>query len=1043
MSADAAGLPAPNERDTTLLTTDLIVGGMTCAACVARVEKRLARLDGVTAGVNLATGRARVLHPPGVALDDLVAAVERAGYTAQPAADPTDSVPDTEAAGEQEAGRVRHLLGVATLAVPVIVLSMVPGLQFRNWQWLCFALAVPVVSWGALVFHQQAWAGLRHATATMDTLVSLGVAASFGWSVYALFAGGAGQPGMRMGFSLTAGTGGGAPVYLEAAVAVPLFVLTGRLLESRARNRTGSALRSLAELGVKDVCLWQDGQERTVPIDRLLPGDEFVVRPGEQVATDGVVVEGSSALDLSMLTGESIPVEAGPGDPVAGATLNVGGTLVVRATAVGADTQLARITALVTDAQAGKARAQRLADAVAGVFVPVVLAIAVCVLGFWLGAGATAPDAVAASVAVLVVACPCALGLATPTALLAATGRGAQLGILVRGPEALESLRRVDTVVLDKTGTLTSGRMELLATTAATGQDPQLLLRLAGAVEHHSEHPIGRAIAAAARRETDTSLPEAVGFHATAGRGVSAQVQGHQVHIERPDQHPVLPAELSTALETAHQAGNTAVVVDVDGDPVAVLAVGDRVRPGSWRAVHRLKRLGLRPVLVTGDQDGAARAVATELGIAEIHAAITPEGKQRIVAELQRAGRVVAVVGDGVNDTVALATADLGIAVGSGTDAAIGAAGITLVHGDIEALPDAVRLARRTLGTIRANLVWAFGYNLLLIPLAALGLLNPMLAAAAMSASSVLVVANSLRLRTWRPHPVSGPRRGGSRNRGPALWGDTAPPAARGYGTDHPGSRTGDHTAIGRPLPALSDAPDDQPQETPHNAPADGRPDAADSASGGQLADEVDELEMLELEREAAELEASGATLTKHRRRRLLLIPSAALLTALLLVLGGRAAFAGHRTPGLPIVGMVDAYLKPPTGGELHAYLIIRNAGDAPDRLLGVSTPSATRAGLVTATGSALPGITIPAHSAVSLDPSGDSIVLSELTQPVKAGATIPLDLKFATSGTVYMFAPVGPPGSLTMQGVMQATMSEPDAMRHGMTPQQMKDMGQ
>ena len=768
-----------------LLTTDLAVGGMTCAACVARVEKRLARLDGVSAGVNLATGRARVLHPPGVAVQELVAAVERAGYTAQPVADPTAGPGAAAAAGPtaqaeaEAAGQVRQLLGVAVLAVPVIVLSMVPGLQFRDWQWLCFALALPVVCWGALPFHRRALAALRHATATMDTLVGLGVAASFGWSVYALFVGGAGAPGMRMGFSLTAGTGGSAQLYLEAAVAVPLFVLTGRLLEGRARARTGSALRSLAELGVKEVCLRQDGRERNIPVAQLLPGQEFVVRPGEQVATDGVVVEGSSALDLSLLTGESVPVEAGPGDGVAGATLNVGGTLVVRATAVGADTRLARITALVTDAQAGKARAQRLADAVAGVFVPVVLAIAVCVLGFWLGAGASAADAVAAAVAVLVVACPCALGLATPTALLAATGRGAQLGILVRGPEALESLRRVDTVVLDKTGTLTGGRMELLRTTVAPGQDPQLVLRLAGAVEHASEHPVGRAVAAAARRESSAPeaspepapevLPEVRGFLATAGQGVSAEVDGRQVRIGRPGQEHTLPAELRAALDEADRAGHTAVLVDVDGQPVAVLTVGDRLRPGSWRAVHRLKRLGLRTVLATGDRPGAARAVAAELGITEVHAAVTPEGKARIVAELQATGRVVAVVGDGVNDAVALAAADLGIAVGSGTDAAIGAAGITLVRADVEALPDAVRLARRTLGTIRANLCWAFGYNLLLIPLAALGLLNPMLAAAAMSASSVLVVANSLRLRTWQPDPVGASRRREAARRGVAA----------------------------------------------------------------------------------------------------------------------------------------------------------------------------------------------------------------------------------------------------------------------------------
>jgi Cu+-exporting ATPase len=1027
VSADAAGAAAPDERDAALLTTDLVVGGMTCAACVARVEKRLARLDGVTAGVNLATGRARVLHPPGVAVGDLVAAVERAGYTAQPVAEPVGGAPDADGADDPEQARVRQLLGVAALALPVIVLSMVPGLQFRNWQWLCFALAVPVVSWGALPFHRQAWAALRHATATMDTLVSLGVAASFGWSVYALFAGGAGEPGMRMGFSLTAGAGAGAHMYLEAAVAVPLFVRTGRLLEGLARNRTGSALRSLAELGVKDVCLRRDGRERTVPIARLLPGDEFVVRPGEQVATDGVVVEGSSALDLSLLTGESIPVEAGPGDPVAGATLNVGGTLVVRATAVGADTQLARITALVTDAQAGKARAQRLADAVAGVFVPVVLAIAVCVLGFWLGAGANAPDAVSAAVAVLVVACPCALGLATPTALLAATGRGAQLGILVRGPEALESLRRVDTVVLDKTGTLTSGRMELVATTAAPGQDAQQVLMLAGAVEHHSEHPLGRAIADAARRTSDAPLPRALDFRSTAGTGVSAEVEGRRVRVARPDQHAALPDELGKALDAAHTAGRTAVVVDLDEQPVAVLALGDRVRPGSWRSVHRLKQLGLRVVLVTGDQDGAARAVAAELGITEVHAAITPEGKQQIVADLQTAGRVVAVVGDGVNDTVALAAADLGIAMGSGTDAAIGAAGIRLVRGDVEALPDAVRLARRTLGTIRANLVWAFGYNLLLIPLAALGLLNPTLAAAAMSASSVLVVTNSLRLRTWRPGPAGGPRRSGSRGRRPALWGDAE------------GGRPG----TGSAGPRGAAAPTGRAHGTGDRVSD--VPDRTDSATHGHRTDELEELEILELEREAAELEVRASRPADGLLRRRLLLSGSALFAVLLLVIGGEVAFADHGSAGVPVLGMDGAYLKPPAGGVVHAYLTIRNSGDTPDRLVGISTPSAspTRAELVTASGSALSAITIPAHSTVTFTPRGDSIALWGLTRTAKPGATIPLDLTFATSGTVYMFAPVGPPGSLTMQGVMQATMSEPDAMRHGMTAQQMKETGQ
>ncbi|MEV7780966.1 heavy metal translocating P-type ATPase [Kitasatospora sp. NPDC088351] len=754
-----------------LVSTDLAVGGMTCAACVGRVEKRLARIDGVTAGVNLATGRARVVHPVGVAVEELVAAVERAGYTAELA-----SAGQVGDGGEAEgAGDRWRLLVTALLAVPVVVLSMVPALQFPAWQWVCFALAVPVVSWGSAGFHRRAWQGLRHAAATMDTLVSLGVVASFGWSAYALVFGGAGEIGMRMPFSLTADGGGAAHVYLEAAVGVPLFVLAGRLLEGRVRRRSGSALRALAELGAKEVCVRdpETGQERLLPIEQLLPGQEFVVRPGERVATDGVVVDGSSALDLSLLTGESVPVEAAPGDRVAGATVNVGGALVVRATAVGADTQLARITALVADAQAGKARAQRLADAVAGVFVPCVLAVAVCVLGFWLGAGADPQAAVTAAVAVLVVACPCALGLATPTALLAATGRGAELGVLVRGPEVLESLRRIDTVVLDKTGTLTTGRMELASVVVAEGAgtgaavgagtgtgagasgavDADLVLRLAGAVEHRSEHPIGRAVVGAARELCGADgLPAVTAFAATAGVGVSGTVEGRQVRVVRPDDAGgPLPPELDAALAQAGEAGRTPVVVELDGRAVAVLAIGDTLRSGSWRALHRLRGMGLETVLLTGDGAGAARAVADELGIERVHSSASPERKAEVVAELRAAGRTTAVVGDGVNDAVALASADLGVALASGSDAAIGAAGLTLVRGDIEAVVDAVRLARRTLATIRANLLWAFGYNVVLIPLAAVGLLNPMLAAVAMSLSSLLVVGNSLRLRTWQP----------------------------------------------------------------------------------------------------------------------------------------------------------------------------------------------------------------------------------------------------------------------------------------------------
>ncbi|WP_370351714.1 heavy metal translocating P-type ATPase [Catenulispora sp. EB89] len=730
---------------------------MTCAACVSRVERRLARVDGVSAGVNLATGRARILHPAHIPVQDLIAAVEQAGYTAclVSAAAPPESEPEPPTDRER-------LLGVAAMAVPVILLSMIPAFQFRNWQWFCFLLAAPVVTWGAWPFHRRALLNLRHATATMDTLVSLGILASFGWSVYALFFGTAGDPGMRMGFSLRAGGGGDGAghMYLEAAVGVPLFVLCGRYLESRARRQTGSALRSLAELSVKEVCVRDNGHERWIPLNQLLTGQEFVVRPGEKVATDGIVVEGASALDLSMLTGESVPVEAGPGARVAGGTMNVGGTLLVRATAIGADTRLARIAALVEDAQTGKARAQRLADTVAAVFVPAVLAIAATVLGFWQGAGARPQVAITAAVAVLVVACPCALGLATPTALLAATGRGAQLGILVKGPEVLERLRHLDTVVLDKTGTLTEGRMTLLATTPAPGHDAAEVLRLAAAVEQRSEHPLARAVTAAAvavaalRTAPDSggsALPDVADFWSRPGIGVGATVEGHEVRVLRPDEPHELPEALRTALADADERGCTPVLVEVDGAPAAILTIGDTLRPDAYRTVRRLRVLGLEPVLATGDGPGAAAAVARELGITAVHHSASPERKAAIVADLRATGRVVAVVGDGVNDTVALAAADLGVAMGGGTDAAIGAAGLTLVRADIGLVADAVCLARRTLSTIRANLLWAFGYNLVLIPLAAVGLLNPMLAAAAMSASSLLVVGNSLRLRTWQP----------------------------------------------------------------------------------------------------------------------------------------------------------------------------------------------------------------------------------------------------------------------------------------------------
>ncbi|AUA16560.1 heavy metal translocating P-type ATPase [Streptomyces sp. SID8382] len=745
-------------------TTDLLIGGMTCAACVARVEKKLARVEGVSATVNLATGTARVSHPVTVDVDELIATVERAGYTADLPAPPAATGEDDsrspgggadDGPGRDEAVDIERLVVTAVLALPVIVISMVPAWQFDRWQHACFSLATPVATWGAWPFHRRALRGLRHATATMDTLVSLGVLASFAWSAYALLWGGAGVTGMRMPFSLLPSADDGVPhIYLEAAVAVPLFVLLGRHLEARARHRSGSALRALAELGANDVELREQDGNRRVPVAELTTGQEFMVRPGEKVATDGMVVEGGSALDLSLVTGESVPVEVTPGTAVVGGAVNSGGLLVVRATAVGADTQLARITRLVTEAQAGKARIQRLADAVAGVFVPVIVAIAGTVLSFWLGAGAAGETAVTTAVAVLVVACPCALGLATPTAFLVASGRGAQLGVLVRGPEALERLRRVDTVVFDKTGTLTTGHMTLTETTVAEGgPEASEVLRLAAAVEQGSEHPIGRAVVAAARHEEDgvARLPEVTDFRAVVGEGVSGHVDGREVRVRRPRPSEPLPEPLRRARAAADRAAHTAVIVEIDDRPTGLLAVGDTLRPTSREAVHEVRALGIEPVLVTGDSAAPAHAMAERAGIDTVHAGVTPEDKERIVTALREQGRCVTVIGDGVNDAAALASADLGMAMGGGTDAAIGAADITLVRNDMLAVVDAIRLTRRTLSTIRANLVWAFGYNVVTVPLAATGWLNPMVAAAAMSASSVLVVANSLRLRYYTP----------------------------------------------------------------------------------------------------------------------------------------------------------------------------------------------------------------------------------------------------------------------------------------------------
>jgi Cu+-exporting ATPase len=699
---------------------ELEIGGMTCAACANRIEKKLNRLDGVTATVNYATekARARVVDP--VTAADLIAEVEKTGYTAAAATPPDKSDTSRE-----------RLLVSAALSLPVIVLAMVPAWQFTYWQWLSLTLAAPVVGYGGWPFHRAAFVNLRHGAATMDTLVSLGTLAAFGWSLWALFLGGAGVPGMTHPFDLTA-RGGTDAIYLEAAAGVTTFLLAGRYLEARAKRRAGDALRALLGLGAKTVTRWRDGAERQIPAGELRVADEFVVRPGEKVATDGVVLDGVSALDVSLLTGESVPVEVRPGDPVTGATLNAGGRLLVRATRVGADTQLAQMARLVEQAQDGKAAVQRLADRISGVFVPVVIALAAATLGFWLGTGHGATAAFTAAVAVLIVACPCALGLATPTALLVGTGRGAQLGILIRGVEALESTRRVDTIVLDKTGTVTTGRMAVTEVVPVPGEDADALLRLAAAVEAGSEHPLGRAITAAAT-EHDGPLPPVTGFRATAGVGVSGMVDGVLVEVGRG---------------TGDSAA-TWIEVRAGGTLRGRLALADRVRPTSAAAVTALRRLGLEPILVTGDAPAVAEAVAAEIGVTEVVSGVLPAGKVDVVKQLQARGKVVAMVGDGVNDAAALAQADLGLAMGAGTDVAIEASDLTLMRGDLTAAVDAVRLSRRTLAIIRGNLFWAFAYNVAALPLAAAGLLNPMIAGAAMALSSIFVVLNSLRLRTF------------------------------------------------------------------------------------------------------------------------------------------------------------------------------------------------------------------------------------------------------------------------------------------------------
>ncbi|MFC4950983.1 heavy metal translocating P-type ATPase [Pseudonocardia sp. GCM10023141] len=745
----------------TVTDIELAISGMTCASCANRIERKLNKIDGVTATVNYATEKARVSAPAGVETAALLAQVEAAGYKAALPKPPAPELADDDADNRDETRPLRDRLIISTvLSVPVVAMSMIPALQFTYWQWISLALAGPVVIWAAWPFHRAAWANLRHGAATMDTLVSVGVLAAFTWSLYALLFGTAGMPGMVHAFELTiAPSDGAGNIYLEVAAGVTTFILAGRYFEARSKRRAGAALRALLELGAKEVTVLRDGIEVRISADDLGVGDRFIVRPGEKIATDGAVEDGNSAVDASMLTGEPVPVEVGPGDTVVGATVNAGGRLVVRATRVGADTQLAQMATLVQDAQTGKAAVQRLADRISGVFVPIVIALAAATLAFWLGTGIGAAAAFTAAVAVLIIACPCALGLATPTALLVGTGRGAQLGILIKGPEVLESTRRVTTIVLDKTGTITTGRMSLVGIHTTDGVQERDVLRLAGALENASEHPIAAAITLGARERVG-DLPPVADFSNQQGLGVQGTVDGHAVLVGRPTllqqwSQPLTP-DLAAAQLAAEQQGHTAVAVAWDGAARAVLVVADTVKATSKQAIDQLRALGLHPILLTGDNTTAARAVAAEVGIAteDVIAEVLPADKLAVITRLQAEGKVVAMVGDGVNDAAALAQADLGLAMGTGTDVAIEASDITLVRGDLRSAADAIRLSRRTLATIKGNLFWAFAYNIAALPLAATGLLNPMIAGAAMALSSAFVVANSLRLRSFRSQAI-------------------------------------------------------------------------------------------------------------------------------------------------------------------------------------------------------------------------------------------------------------------------------------------------
>ena len=722
-------------------TVELEIGGMTCAACAARVERKLNRVAGVEATVNFATEMAQVTFPDDIDVAEIIDVVQATGYTAQ--------LPDATHEHETESGLRRRVIVSAVLTLPVAALSMIPPLQFNGWQWLCLVLATPVATWGAWPFYRAAWLNARHGAATMDTLIALGVSAAYGWSLYALFFGTAGAWDMRMEFHLLPQQGSGTgEIYLEVAAAVTLFILYGRFLEARAKTKAGSALQGLIELGARDVVVVRDGTEVPVPIDELAVGDVFLVRPGAKIASDGVVITGRSAIDTSVMTGESTPIDVAPGDAVVGATINLGGALQVRATSVGADTQLAHMTRLVAQAQAGKAPIQRLADRISAVFVPIVMVLSVVTLITWLLLGAGPEFAFTAAISVLIIACPCALGLATPTALLVGTGRGAQLGIIIKGPQILESTRRVDVIALDKTGTITSGQMSVVAVHTAPGVVERDVLSRAAAVEANSEHPTARAITAAA---TD---PVVVGtsFHAEPGRGVTDTIDGRVVAVGRLSWLvDDLGNEMDPQLrEKVDQSTATLVGVAWSNRVQAVIEIADQVKPTSPQAIREFRALGLRPVMITGDHEQAARAVAAEVGITDVVAGVLPDRKAGIVQSLQVNG-AVAMVGDGVNDAPALATADLGIAMGTGTDIAIETSDITVVRGDLVVVADAIRLSRRTLRTIKGNLFWAFAYNVAAIPLAMLGLLNPLIAGAAMAGSSLFVVGNSLRLRTFRP----------------------------------------------------------------------------------------------------------------------------------------------------------------------------------------------------------------------------------------------------------------------------------------------------